>query len=99
MQETEYSSEPIKEEKVVQYHVISFDQFNQLSKEGKKSLVGNIVRARDGKVYQIAKNGNIIRMVNPPSFDPIEQDRLAKKHHIQEFEQIKQQQQMTQEIA
>jgi len=99
MSETEYLSEPRQEEKVIQYHVITFDQYNQLSKQGKKSLVGNIVRGRDGKVYQIAKNGNIVRMINPPSFDPIEQDRLAKKHHIQEFEQIKQQTQSVPKIA
>lgn len=67
-------------EHVAEFNAITSTQYNEMSKEGKKSMKNTIVRFADSRCYHINKDGNLIRMLKQPSFEPEDQKELKEKY-------------------
>jgi len=72
-----------KKEKIVEFNMITMEQYNALSKDGRKSLKLSIVQSQDNTYYQINHNGSLVRMLAPINLDPEKQRELARAYQEQ----------------
>jgi hypothetical protein len=75
-------------EKIVEYRMITSDQYNQIDLRTRRTLKNVLVKYSDEKVYQVEK-GKLIRMLHPPVLDPNRQTTLAQRYRNQQLSEIK----------
>jgi arginyl-tRNA--protein-N-Asp/Glu arginylyltransferase len=73
------------QEMIAEFNIITLEQYNKLTKDGRKSLSTNntVVKFSDNTFYHIGRNGSLFKMINQPSLEKEEQYKLARKYKDQ----------------
>ena len=85
MTSTKYAED---NEQVTEFNMITSDQYNTMTTNGRKSMISNIVEFSDGKLYQISKSGGLKRFKHSIPLNPEEQQKLSQRYQTQRRHEI-----------
>jgi len=85
MTSTKYAED---NEQVTQFNMITSDQYNTMTTDGRKSMISSLVEFSDGKLYQISKSGGLTRFNHNIPLNPEEQQKLSQRYQTQRRHEI-----------
>jgi len=85
MTSTKYAED---NEQVTEFNMITSDQYNTMTTNGRKSMISNLVEFSDGRLYQISKSGGLKRFKHFIPLNPEEQQKLSQKYQTQRRHEI-----------